>query len=153
MKRYKSYFDMMAVTKEQDISQYICICLEDYADFIETTGIAISLDSFISNHWNIIPYYDFVQLKPTNIVYVYEMNRLEPCMVFEYPFTNTIDEERTTIYVEDVGHTIMVHAGMVYFTNSRYDMPINIKESTRKEETKCQQMKTVLITKTSQHQN
>lgn len=156
MKRYEDYFDMISSTKEEDIPQYMSVCLEDYADFIESTGIAISINDFISKCWNVIPYYNFIKLKSPDKLYIYLMDMMEVCMVCEFPFSS-MDKERTIVvaerlYICNNDDTITIYAGMAYFSDSRYDVPYDIK-SIRKDDSKCQQMKAVLITKTNQLQS
>lgn len=148
--RYHSYKHMQEdINKRPCANLYISACLDDYSKFIEDFSIPISIDIFISEYWNIIPYFALEQATKGMRMYCCDISvsELHECRITQ----GMIYMDKENLDVIEV--VLDSHVGFVCPGNVYYFRDIYKKVSGKPMERMVNQqwqMKSYLITKTSQ---
>lgn len=129
-------------------TEYLNAALVDYSKFIESYCVPISLDTFISQYWNIVPYFAVKDLTAGRVIYNYGFGKINGVTVVE-PMHRDEDQDYDVIIVEDINknewHTF---PGLLYYEPSCYKKVT--EKPMERMVNKQWQMKAYLITKTSQ---
>lgn len=147
--RYTDYMAMMDdVYDTPCYADYLSAALTDYSKFIEDYCVPMSLDRFISQYWNVMPFFAVKDLTVGRIVYRYGYGEIKGVKVLQSMYLDE-NQHYYVIPVEEMDQsTSHTFPGLIYYEPKRYKKVT--EKPMERMVNKQWQMKSYLITETSQ---